>query len=667
MEFGVLGTVEVRAHRERVPLAPKPRMLLAVLLCHANERVAQEQLVDALWGAHPPDSAAGSVRIYVSQMRRAWRDPARISSERGGYRLSVHPRELDAHRFDELVQQARGTGDPATAGSLLRAALSLWRGRAFADVDHRGSVTAAAVRLDELRSAAIEERVTAELALGRHADLLAELTVLASEHPLRERLRGLLMLALYRAGRQGEALAVFERTRARLRAELGVDPGPDLRRLHLAMLRGDDHLVAVGNPVVPLAVPRELPADVQGFRGRDDALKVLDEWLPDVRRDSAAGPVVISAIAGTAGVGKTALAVHWAHRVADQFPDGQLYVNLRGYDREAPVRPLDALAGFLRALGLPTEQVPADPAEAAARFRSLVAGRRMLVVLDNAGSVEQTRPLLPGSPGCLVLVTSRDKLSGLVARDGARRLTLDVLTPGQADDLLRRLLGANRVDEQPAAAVLAQECGYLPLALRIAAAYLDDRPHVQIADYVAALQAGDPIAALSINGDSGSAVRAAFDLSYRTLTPPAQRLFRLFGLVPCDDFDTAAAAALAALAEPEITQVVDELADAHLVEWHGSGRFCVHDLLRRYATTLADSHDTAPDRDEAMRRLFRWTRSTTTATLPYPGYRGCPRSTTCRRWVSAPGEADAGAGVVAGRQAQRDAEGEQAGAEVFGS
>ncbi|MEN3358001.1 MAG: hypothetical protein V7637_1983 [Mycobacteriales bacterium] len=360
--------------------------------------------------------------------------------------------------------------------------------------------------------------------------------------------------------------------------------------------------------------PAQLPADVAAFTGRGEALDRLDALL-------SAGPsghataVVISAITGTAGVGKTALAVHWAQQVRSRFPDGQLHVNLRGYDPGPALRPIEALARFLHALGVPPEQVPVDLEEAAGLYRSLLADRRMLIVLDNAGHPDQVRPLLPGSPGCLVLVTSRDQLAGLVARDGAQRLTIDVLTPAEAGTLLRRTLGADRVAAEPAAAAeLARLCGHLPLALRIAAANLTDRPGRSIESFAAELAAGDRLSALGVAGDEQAAVRAAFDLSYATLAAPARLLFRRLGLAPGPDITAPAATALVApaatdqpgAADQPADRVLDRLTAAHLLGQPAPGRYALHDLLRHYAAERAGQDDSGADRDAAVRRLLGW-------------------------------------------------------------
>ncbi|HJU01265.1 MAG TPA: tetratricopeptide repeat protein [Actinomycetes bacterium] len=359
-----------------------------------------------------------------------------------------------------------------------------------------------------------------------------------------------------------------------------------------------------GEPTLRPA-PAQLPPDVTGFTGRADQLGELDRLLD--QRDEQPTAVVITAIAGTAGVGKTALAVRWAHRTRDRFPDGQLYVNLRGYASTSPLRPIEALAQFLHALGVAAEEVPADEAEAAAMYRTLLADKRLLVVLDNARHADQVRPLLPASPGCLVLVSSRDRLLGLVARDGARRLTLDVLSPTEARELLARILGPDRVAAETAAtAELARMCGRLPLALRIAAANLLDQPSRGIADYITELTETNRLAGLAVDDDPEAGVRAAFDTSYAVLDPDGRRLFRLLGLVPGPEVTAAAAAALAAVPLRRAAQLLERLAGAHLVEPHAPGRFGFHDLLRLYARQRTEAEDSEPERRAALGRLLDW-------------------------------------------------------------
>jgi tetratricopeptide (TPR) repeat protein/transcriptional regulator with XRE-family HTH domain len=359
-------------------------------------------------------------------------------------------------------------------------------------------------------------------------------------------------------------------------------------------------------PMPPVGgVGCQLPMDVAGFTGRADSLTRLDRLLTAGARTAAT--VVISAIGGTAGVGKTALAIHWAHQVRALFPDGQLYVNLRGYAPTPPMRPVEALAQLLRALGVGAEQVPVEVEEAAGLYRSLVTDRRVLIVLDNARDAEQVRPLLPAGPGCLVLVTSRDRLSGLVARDGARRLTLDVLSPTEAHELLARILGQEQVQAEPeATAELARVCGFLPLALRIAAANLLDQPGQPIAGYVTKLRAGDRLAELAVNGDPQAAVGMAFEASYAALDRAAQRLFWLLGLVPGPDVTAGAAATLTGATPIQAERLLEQLAGAHLLEPRGGGRYGFHDLLRLYARRRAEEMDSEPARRTALGRLLGW-------------------------------------------------------------
>jgi len=598
MEFRVLGPIEVRADGRGLDLGGvRQRRVLAALLRSPNRTVSVSRLVEAAWDDDPPATARRQVQNRVAALRAVLtRHGGFIDTTEAGYRLRVGPGELDAQLFDDLVAQGRTVADPA----VLRRALRLWRGPALSGLGG-ALLEREAAGLEEQRLGVVEECLELELAAGGHAGVVAELGTLVAEHPLRERFVGQLMLALYRSGRQADALVAYRELSGRLAEELGIDPGPELRRQYEAILREEAALAApapvptgpAGPPsgaVAPRSVPAQLPADVAGFTGRSADLARLDRLLSDGQTEPV---VVISAISGTAGVGKTAVAVHWAHRVRDKFADGQLYVNLRGYDPTPPLRPVDALCGFLRALGVPGERVPADVDEAAALYRTLLADRRVLVLLDNAASAEQVRPLLPGAPACLALVTSRDALRGLVALDGARRFALDVLDPREAYALLARVLGADRVAAEPqAAAELARLCGYLPLALRIAAANLTDGD--SIAGYVAGLASGDRLGGLEVGGDEQAAVRAAFDRSYRCMPEPAQRMFRRLGLAPGPDAGVAAAAALAGTSAPEAESLLDRLAAAHLVDQRRPGRYGQHDLLRLYAAEQVDADERRP-------------------------------------------------------------------------
>ncbi|MGJ6962933.1 BTAD domain-containing putative transcriptional regulator [Streptosporangium sp. G11] len=620
MEFQVLGPLEVSLDGQEVFVgaAYKPRLVLAVLLARgAGQTVSVDRLVSTVWNDAPPASARRNIQLYVHRLRSVL-GTDRIIRQPGGYTI-VTGDGLDSTRFRRLAAEGSRAldGDPERASRVLRDAIDLWRGPAFAEFVECEPIAEEAAQLEQLRLVTHERWAEAELALGRHRELVGVLARLARAHPYHEGLRAHLMVALNRSGRQAEALELFQQTRALLDEQLGVEPGPALQRLHQDILRGDDRppapervepgtATAVSDVVrTTLPVPRELPTNIPGFIGREVAFEALDRMIPG--GPGGADPITISAITGMGGVGKTALAVRWAHRVADRFPDGQLYLNLRGYSPGAPVHPADALAGFLRALGVSPQQVPVEATEAAARYRSLMAGRRILILLDNASSAEQVRPLVPGNAGCAVLVTSRDRLTGLVVREGAQRITLDALVPAEARALFGHLLGADRVRAEPeAVAKLAEVCAHLPLALRIAAARLLDRPHSPIEDYVTELSTGSPVSALTIEGDEETAVRAAFDLSYRLLPSYVQRIFRRLGLVDCPDFTPAAAAALAGVSEQEAALALDRLAGVHLVDQHGPDRFTVHDLLRRYAGDLSAAEDGEEERAEATNRLFEW-------------------------------------------------------------
>ena len=651
IDFRVLGPVTVQIGNASPPVAIPAatlRRLLAALLCHHGRAVAVPDLVEALWPGTSPANPRKALQVYVHRLRRMLADDLRIPHTADGYALLTEADEVDASRFLRLADRARTLrrqGDPAGASEAYTTALGLWRGPAYADVAMGGAVAEEAARLEERRLTAIEDRISADLDLRRHAQLIPELTALTGAHPFRERLCALLLLALYRADRQAEALALFRKIRRVLAEQLGTEPGPPLQRLHEAVLRGDERLSRLdvatldrlaatpqslsGPPAVPslvppphavhsaMPVPRQLPADGSGFTGRRRELDLLDTL--------AGGPEQpgLVVIAGSAGVGKTAFAVHWAHRVADRFTDGQLYLNLRGYANTRPMRPVEALAQFLRTLGATSEQMPIDLAEATAFYRSLLAGRRMLILLDNAASVDQIRPLLPGAPGCLVVVTSRDRLAGLVAREGAQRLTLDVLDRADALALLAAQLGADRVGaEATAARELAQLCAHLPLALRVAAANLTDRPHRTLAAQVAELRREDRLDILAVDGDEETTVRAAFDLSYRSVPEPAARQFRMLGLFPGPELTAQAAAALAGVDAVEAAALLDRLARAHLVDQPGAGRYALHDLLRLYAAQQACRYDTEPERAAARDRLHRWYlgRIDAVARLLYPQF-----------------------------------------------
>jgi DNA-binding SARP family transcriptional activator/tetratricopeptide (TPR) repeat protein len=613
MDFGLLGPLTVRADAGEIRVPPgMQRTVLAVLLLNANQVVPIDELAHILWGASPPPTAEVTVRNYIKRLRHALgdADQTRIRTVLRGYLIAVGADELDVFRFDALLASGRAAardGAWNVAAEQARAALALCRDTPLADVASEALALNEIPHLAEKRLQAVELRIDADIRLGRQADVIGELRRLVAAEPLREGLHGLLMLALYLDGRQGDALSAYRQARQVLVDELGAEPGHALRELQGRILAADPALLAPGpwqsarSAAPPVPAPRQLPAAVRQFRGRREELAALNQLLDD----AGAGTIVISAIDGTAGVGKTALAVQWAHQAAHRFADGQLYVNLRGYDLDQPMSPGEALAGFLRALGMPGQDLPADIDGRAAMYRSLLAGRRALVLLDNASDAEQVRPLVPGSPTCATVVTSRDSLAGLVALDGAMRLDLDVLPAGDAVDLLRALIGSRAVDDSQACETLASQCCRLPLALRIASELAVARPGVSLADLVEELaDHRRRLDTLDVGGDPRAAVRTVLSWSYRHLEPSAARAFRLLGVYPGPDFDAHAVAALADIAPGPARDLLDALTGAHLIQPVDRGRFAMHDLLRAYARELAAQASCQDEIMMAQTRLF---------------------------------------------------------------
>jgi DNA-binding SARP family transcriptional activator/tetratricopeptide (TPR) repeat protein len=627
MWFGILGPLLVRDGDVVVGVAAaRQRVVLAALLVHAGSVVPAHELAELVWDGAPPAGAATTLRSHVMRLRRALGPgPAgRVVTRHPGYLVEAREEEVDLLRFARLCREggaAVRAGAWQQASELLNEALGLWRGEPLGDVTCAPLRRDELPRLEQLRLQALEWRIDTGLHLARPAELMAELQSLTALHPLRERFHAQLMLALYRCGRQAEALAAYRNARRLLIAELGAEPGPELHELHQQILTADPALTgperagperagperagaARGEAASTVAVvPRELPAGAGHFIGRATELASLTGLLDDCGGQK---PIVIAAISGTAGVGKTALAVQWAHQVAGRFPDGQLYVNLRGYDPAQPVSATDALAGFLRSLGVSGEDIPAEEDERAARYRSLLASKRMLVVLDNAGTARQVRPLLPGNPACAVVVTSRDSLAALVARDGARRLDLDLLPLDDAVNLLRALIGERAgADPDDATVALAGQCCRLPLALRVAAELAAANPDVPLAVLVGELADQQRrLGLLAAGGDAGTAVRAVFSWSYRHLDTRAARTFRLAGLHPGTDLDPYSVAALTGTTLGQGRAVLDTLARAHLIQPVGPGRYGMHDLLRAYARELASSHDGEDGQHTALTRLF---------------------------------------------------------------
>ena len=668
LRVGVLGPVTAWYGEDELPVGqPRQQAVLGILAMRANRVISRGELVDAVWGQDPPASAEGGIYTYVAGLRRIFepgrslRGPGRVLVSSGaGYVLHLVPGQPDAVAFEQQLaraRQLRRDGDPVGAVSALDSALGLWRGAAFAGVPGPFAETER-VRLSEMRSAAAEERADVQLALGRHEEVVPDLTALVAEHPLRERMRGLLMIALYRSGRHAESLRVYAGGRQVLAEELGIDPGGDLSRIYQQVLTSDPALdLPSGQPgtgtqarngpkqtkrngtgpgsggsnrVPPpggtvgsadgtgtgpepawagggrgIPVPAQLPLDAQGFSGRHEALGRLHALLPPSGPDSLDGSVPVAVISGTAGVGKTALAIRFGHQVAKRFPDGQLYVNLRGLDPATPVEPAEALRFFLTALGVPPYRIAVGTQERAALYRSLLDGKQMLIVLDNASDAVQVRPLLPGSPGCLVVVTSRNQMAGLVAAEGAVLVTLDVLDTDEALEMLARRLGQDRVVAEPeAAAQIIQACARLPLALSIAVARAASRPKRPLAELAAELHdARGRLDALAA-GDAVTDVRAVLSWSYDQLSPAAARMFRLLGLHPGPDIPLPAAASLAGIPRSEAGNALRELTRTNMVAESAPGRFAFHDLLRVYAADQADRYDTAADRQAAAHRVL---------------------------------------------------------------
>jgi DNA-binding SARP family transcriptional activator len=640
--LAVLGPLEAWCGGTRLELGPlRQRALLGLLAINPDELVSRETVIDALWGEDPPATAVNLVQAHVSRLRKAV-DPDRsgrtgdglLVSVGTGYRLRANADALDLLASGRMVDRARAissAGDAITACGLYENALGLWRGNPLADLDLlRGHL--AVVHLARWHAAIVMEYAEAASAARCPEWALPRLEALAGAEPLNERVGALLMAALAAAGRQDAALKVHQELRRRLDEQLGVRPGPELADAHLRVLRQETpdgqprkrrtRAGPAGRLAPPSVVPRQLPPAVPHFTGRASELAALTELLkrPAGSKDAEAA-MVISVIDGSAGVGKTALAVHWAHQAAGRFPDGQLYVNLRGYDQDRPVPAADALAGFLRGLGVPGQDIPAEEDERAARYRSLLSGRQLLVVLDNASDVAQVRPLLPGSSACMVVVTSRDALAGLVARDGAARLDLDLLPLTAAIALLRSLVGG-RVDADPkAAATLAAKCARLPLALRIAAELATARPLTPLADLVRELAGPQQrLDLLDAAGDGRTAIRTVFSWSYEHLSQPAARLFGLLGLHPGNDFTANAAASLASARLAEARRLLDELARAHLLTEQVPGRFGRHDLLRTYAIERSGTTGSSAGRGATLGRLLDYYLHTATAAdrLLYP-------------------------------------------------
>ncbi|HZD68459.1 MAG TPA: BTAD domain-containing putative transcriptional regulator [Actinomycetes bacterium] len=632
VELRVLGPLQVLVGgRQLVLTSPSQRALLAALLLRANQAVATVRLIDDLWAQTPPARADVALRMAVSRLRRVLATAGQAGSEMlvtrpGGYVLQVDPERLDVHRFERLAgegHQALAAGRAELAAERLRAALGLWRGPLLADVDPMAVAVAEANRLEQVRLAALQARIDVDQALGRHAQALVDLQALVTDHPLDEGAAARLMRALAYAGRQADALAVYRQLRRRLVEELGIEPSPPLQQLEQAILTGEAALQpstpSAGSPTGTAAAggpPAELPPAVAGFTGRDQELERLDRALASAGQP---GQTVICAIQGPGGVGKSALAIQAAHRNAHRFPDGQLYVNLQGATPGlAPLAPLEILGRFLRSLGMDPAQVPTDLQEAAGRFRSLVEGRHLLVVLDNAHNTTQIRPLLPGSPTCAALTTSRQTLTGL---QSAVPMHLGVFSQVEAVELLGRIGGRQRLNAEPeAAAEVVEYCGRLPLAIQIAAARLAARPAWPVSELARRL--ADTTSRLDELELADIDIRASFQVSVHALQhspdPTDQAAATAFGLLALPDGpDLGLPAAARLLDQPERTTStqLERLVDAQLLETPRPGRYQFHDLLRLFAREHATQHVPQPQRLAALTRLLTFYTATAWQTL----------------------------------------------------
>ncbi|MEG3636181.1 AfsR/SARP family transcriptional regulator [Micromonospora palythoicola] len=596
MRFQILGPLRVGGGEATVT-AGRDRVVLAILLLRTNRVVPVEELIDAVWEERPPATARAQLQTCVSRLRHRFVSlgvpPETIVTDPIGYGVRTGTGELDAEVFAHEVRLAR---DALAAGRLVdasrhyRSGLALWRGPALDGIASR-VVRLRAQTLDERRFDTLEDCVDIELRLGMAAELIEELTEAVQRQPLRERLRGQLMLALAGVGRQAQALAVYQDGRRLYAEELGLDPGTELQDLHQRMLAGD--LLLTRPRQLPNPPVRALPRGISDFTGRQE---VISRLVKEIEGEQAR----VLLLDGMPGSGKTTLAVHLATGLADRYPDAQLFLDLHGHSTRTPLAATAAVASLLRQLGVAPERVPLDPDDRLAMWRTELTERRVLLLLDNAANAEQVSPLLPTGADSLTLITSRRRLVGL---DEGRPYSLPLLDPAEAVELLGRVAGVARVAAEPlAAAEVVRRCGYLPLAIRLAGARLAHRARWQLSDLIERLRdAGDPLAELAAGQRS---VGDAFALSYAQVTPSAQRMFRLLGLHPGGRFDRTVAAALTRLPLNEAQDVLDELVDAHLVEEPEPGRYRLHDLVGEYARRMLDEPGNRAEHDDALDRML---------------------------------------------------------------
>lgn len=606
VEFRLLGPVEVVAAGKTLPMGRRQeRLLLALLVLSANRVVPTERLISLLWQEKMPANPARTLQVYVSRLRKALPAGPKLDVRDQGYQLSVDPSTIDVRQFEDAVRRSEATADPGARAEFLREALSLWRGPALVDVASEELRQRLCSDLEEGRLTALESRIEADLASGAAHQLVPELAGLVAEHPGRERLVTAQAIALYRAGRAADALAALRAAKERLADELGLDPGPRVDEVEAAILRNDPELLQPQSP--PDDVPRQLPSSVSGFVGRVEVADDLTRLLTERAEGSAAPVVVVSAIAGMGGVGKTALAIEVANRVAPGYPDGQLFLDLNGYGEEEPMSAQEALGIMLRSLGVRPDDVPNDVTEASLKYRTVLAGRRVLVVLDNVARTEVVEPLLPGPGGSAVIVTSRAQLPQL---NTSRTLQLDALDDREAMELLEQLVGTERIRAEPEAArAILAVCGNLPLAVRVAGARLVARPNWPVSHL--AERIADQQRRLDHLDAEGKGLRAVLASSVEQLRgsdDPLDRgaagLFVLLGVPDSPQTRVLEAAQLTGLDLDATEERLERLVDAQLVGTARPGSYRLHDLVWSYAREEAESTIEAAAREAAFQRLL---------------------------------------------------------------
>lgn len=591
IDCGLLGPMSIKVSGTPIEIrAQKVRIIAASLLLRPNSVVSIDEIVDRVWDEEVPGDVRRAIHTYVNRLRSAF-GPASdlIQTAATGYRITLPPRSVDLERWRDHIataREARAGGDLMAEAGSLRDGLALWRGRALMDVQSSVLHLHVVLQLEEERLQVIERLNDVELELGGAGDLVGRLRRLTSEHPLREPFWHQLMLAQYRSNGQAAALQTYSTVSAHLREELGIDPGERLQELHRRILTANPDIL----PVRPLAVavrhpqpPFQVPPDVADFVGREE----LTSEICDLLSLQTGNPQIVL-LTGPPGVGKTALAIHVAHALRVRFPDGQLYVNLRGSSSSPRVSSQEALDRCLCALGVTANAIPVDLDERCALLRSLLIDRRALIVLDDVANAEQARPLLPGGPDCKVVVTSQNNLYGLIALDGAHRVPVDVVSPSDAVALLDRIIRGQRVAAEPrAAAELAGVCGYLPLALRIVATKLAAAPQQTIVSALRQLTVGNRLTAMAIDGEEDADVLRAFEVSFQRLEPELARLFCLLSQVPGPSFDKYAAANLTAATPEDAQRMLERLAATNLIYSYTADYYQFYDLIREYARARA--------------------------------------------------------------------------------